>query len=77
MILQLNPQIDVVAKGHGDGTAMFMIDYGTEVNTVYVVRFPGGEIKHFYSDDIRVYGNPMNGKGWDVDVPKDWKTKKK
>jgi hypothetical protein len=27
----------------------------------------GGEVKHFWSDDIKIYGNPMNGKGWDVD----------
>jgi len=50
---------------------MFIIDYGPDVNTVWVVRLPGGVIKHFYSDDIRVFGNPMNGNGWDID---DFKT---
>jgi hypothetical protein len=24
-------------------------------------------VKHFYSDDVRIYGNPMNGNDWDVD----------
>lgn len=37
------------------------------VNTIWVVRFPGGLIKHFYSDDILMYGNPMDGNGWDID----------
>lgn len=73
MILQLNPTIPVLAKDHGDGEAILIIDYGPDVNTVWVVRFEGGEVKHFYSDDIRVYGNPMAGKGWDVTKPKDWK----
>ena len=54
----------------GDGEAMFIIDYGVNVNTVWVVRLPKGVIKHFYSDDIRVYGNPMNGNGWDDEIIK-------
>jgi len=44
------------------------MDYGLNVNTVWLVRLPGGVIKHFYSDDIRVYDNPMNGKGDDVGI---------
>jgi hypothetical protein len=66
MILQLNPTIDVQTP-LGDGEAFFIIDYGVNVNTVWVVRLDGGVMKHFYSDDIRVYGNPMNGKGWDCE----------
>jgi hypothetical protein len=27
---------------------------------------PKGEVKHFYSDDIVIYDNPMNGSGWDI-----------
>ena len=64
-MLQLNPTIDVHTP-LGDGEAFFIVDYGVNVNTVWVVRLPGGEVKHFYSDDIRIYDNPMNGKGWDV-----------
>jgi hypothetical protein len=64
-MLQLNPTIDVHTP-LGDGEAMFIVDYGVNVNTVWVVRLPGGEVKHFYSDDIRIYDNPMNGQGWDV-----------
>jgi hypothetical protein len=65
MILQLNPTIDVNTP-LGDGEALFLIDYGLNVNTVWVVRFDGGEVKHFYSDDIRIYDNPMNGKGFNI-----------
>jgi len=67
VMLQLNPTIEVHTP-LGDGEALFIIDYGINVNTVWIVRFPKGIIKHLYSDDIRVYGNPMNGKGWDVEI---------
>ena len=69
MILQLNPTIDVHTP-LGDGEVFFIIDYGLNVNTVWVCRMAGGEIKHFYSDDVRIYDNPMNGKGYDVDLDK-------
>lgn len=65
MILQLNPTIDVKTP-LGDGEAVFLIDYGVNVNTVWVCRMKGGVVKHFYSDDVKIYGNPMNGDGWDV-----------
>jgi hypothetical protein len=65
MMLQLNPTIDVKTP-LGDGEAFFIIDYGVNVNTVWVCRMSGGEVKHFYSDDIHIYDNPMNGNGWDV-----------
>lgn len=73
MILQLEPTIDVYCKGHGDGEALFLIDYGLAVNTVWIVRFPGGIIKHFLSDDIRIYGNPMIHGSFDMKIPKEWK----
>jgi hypothetical protein len=58
---------------HGEGRAILIIDYGLDTNSVWIVRLSGGHIKHYYSDDIRVYDNPMNGSGWDVDIPKNWK----
>lgn len=67
MILQLNPTIDVKTP-LGDAEAFFIIDYGVNVNTVWVCRMSGGEIKHFYSDDVIIYDNPMNGNGWDIDI---------
>jgi len=66
MMLQLNPTIDVHTP-IGDGEAIFIIDYGINVNTVWAVRLKGGVVKHFYSDDIRIWGNPMNGEGWDCE----------
>lgn len=75
MILQLNPTIEVSCRGHGDGEAYFIIDYGPNVNTVFVVRLPGGIVKHFYSDDVLIYNNPMNGVGWDVSKPEGWMKK--
>ena len=56
----------------GPGEAILFIDYGLDINSVWVVRLRGGLVKHFYSDDIRVYGNPMNGMGWDMDIPSNW-----
>ena len=61
----------------GDGEAIFIIDYGVNVNTVWVVRLSGGHVKHFYSDDIRLWGNPMNGNGWDTETFEDEKVTKR
>lgn len=60
---------------HGEGQAILVIDYGLDVNTVWLVRLAGGKIKHYYSEDIRVYDNPMNGSHYDVDIPEGWKNK--
>lgn len=79
MILELRNRITVDTP-LGDGDAMFIIDYGLDVNTVWVVRLNGGQVKHFYSDDIRVYANPMDGRGWNVspvDITKPIKPKNK
>ncbi len=51
---------------HGDGDAILFIDYVLTTNSVWVVRLHGGEVKHYYSDDILIYGNPMDGRGWDI-----------
>lgn len=72
MIYQLPSPLDV-ATPLGEGTAIMVIDYGIDVNTVWVVRYPGGAVKHVLSDDIRVYGNPMYGSGWDTEIPENWK----
>jgi hypothetical protein len=57
----------------GEGDAILLLDYGLRINSVWVVRMhTSGAIKHFFSEDIRGYGNPMDGRGWDCEVPKDW-----
>lgn len=70
-MLQLNPTIDVRTP-LGDAEAIILIDYGVNVNTIWVCRMKGGEVKHFYSDDIRIYGNPMDGDGWDLKPDMSW-----
>jgi len=74
MILQLNPTIGVITP-LGDAEAIMVIDYGINANTIWVCRMEGGIVKHFYSDDVRIYGNPMDGKGWDVNLD-DFQNKK-
>lgn len=58
---------------HGYGDAIVLIDYGIDVNTVWLVRLEGGLVKHYLSDDIRIYGNPMYGKSYDIQIPETWK----
>lgn len=66
MMLQLNPTISVKTP-KGDAEAIIIIDYGVNVNSVWLCRMKGGKVLHFYSDDILMYDNPMNGNGWDVE----------
>jgi hypothetical protein len=72
MIHELKSPITVHTP-HGIGDTLIIIDYGLNVNSVWLVRLKGGHVKHYYSDDIRVYDNPMNGSGFDVDIPNEWK----
>jgi hypothetical protein len=58
---------------HGYGDAILLIDYGIDVNTVWLVRLDGGAVKHYLSDDVRIYGNPMYGKSYDINIPENWK----
>ena len=71
MIHEFKTTIPVHTK-HGVGEAILFIDYGINVNSVWVVRLKGGRVMHYYSDDIRIYDNPMNGKGWDISLPDEW-----
>lgn len=61
MILQLNPPIWVTTP-LGEGDTLLIIDYGVNVNSVWVVHlFDDGRVLHFDSSDIRVMGNLMYG----------------
>jgi len=55
-----------VTTPHGDGEALLLIDYGLNVNTVWLVRLHGGRVKHYWSEDLRLHGNAMNGRGEDI-----------
>lgn len=58
---------------HGKGEAILIIDYGIDVNTIWLIRLEGGVVKHYDSDDIRVYGNQMKTKEFDIKIPIHWK----
>jgi len=58
---------------HGEGQAILLIDYNLTTNSVWVVRLRGGKVLHYFSEDIRLYDNPMNGNGFDIEIPFEWK----
>ena len=33
----------------------------------------GGHFKFYWQPDIRLVGNPMDGHGYDLDIPEEWK----
>jgi hypothetical protein len=57
-IHRLEPPIDVETP-LGDGRTLFLIDYGVDTNTIWLVRLVGGRVKHFDSNDIIVKPNLM------------------
>lgn len=73
MILEWRHPLPVETP-HGEGIALLYIDRGADLNPEYHVRLRGGHVKNYYSPDIRLVGNPMDGHGWDVDLPAEWKT---
>ena len=61
MIKRISPEI-YVATPAGEGHAMFLIDYGPMINTVWIVHlFKDGSVIHVDSPEIRVMGNQMYG----------------
>ena len=71
-MLQLNPQI-FVHTPLGEGMAFIVIDYGLFVNSCWVIRLSNGEVKHFDSNDIRIYGNPTYDLPLNPDIPTNWR----
>jgi len=60
-IHRINPEIFVTTP-LGQGNAIFLIDYGPSVNSVWVVHlFESGKVVHVDSSEVRVMGNPMYG----------------
>jgi hypothetical protein len=54
------PPIEVVTP-KGVGECLFLLDYGPDVNTVWLVHLFGTrEVLHFQSSEIRLVPNPMN-----------------
>ena len=47
-----------VETPHGDGQALFLLDYGPHENTVFLVALQEtGEVKHYTSEQIRICVN--------------------
>ena len=61
MIERINPEI-YVNTPLGEGHALFLIDYGPMINSVWIVHlFDTGKVVHVDSPEIRVMGNAMYG----------------
>ena len=55
----------------GYGTALFLIAGSMHANPGFIVRlYESGELRTVDQNDVKVYGNPMTGNGWDM-APKD------
>lgn len=64
-IERINPPIPVITP-RGPGLAIFLIDYGPDLNSVWVVRHDEtGDVYHVVSCEIRVCGNEM----WNLGDP--------
>lgn len=64
-IHRINPPI-VVVTPKGDGLALFLIDYGPDLNSIWIVRDDAsGAIYHVCSAEIKVGGNEM----WNLKEP--------
>jgi hypothetical protein len=51
-------QVLWVETPHGDGQALFLIDYGPHENTIYVVALlDTKQIKHYNSNQIKICRN--------------------
>jgi len=58
-IHQINPLIKVKTP-LGWGFAYFLLDYGPDWNTIWIVRLDEkGVVKHIESNDIQIDHNPM------------------
>lgn len=42
-------------------------------NSTLYVKLKDGQLKHFDSNDVRLYGSPTYGEDLVPDIPKDWK----
>lgn len=52
----------------GEGTALFLIAGSMHSNPNFIVRlYESGDLRTFDQNDIKVYGNPMTGNGWDLE----------
>jgi hypothetical protein len=58
MIIHEIKQVMWVTTPHGDGLALFLIDYGIHENTIWVVSLEeDGAVKHYNSEQIKLCKN--------------------
>lgn len=57
----------------GVGTALLITTPSYLSNSLIYVKLENGELKHFDSNDIRIYGSPTYREQLTPDIPKDWK----
>ena len=70
-MIQCNPTIPVYTK-LGKGRTLFLIDYGQDVNTCWVVTLTkSGQVKHFDANDILVEENFTYGSA-KITLPDGW-----
>ena len=61
MISRINPEIYVNTPA-GEGHALFLIDYGPMINSVWVIHlFKDGSVIHVDSPEIKSMGKAMVG----------------
>lgn len=72
VLLPLEPPWPMMTP-HGEGTALVMLHLGTDHNCQFGVRIRGGHFKFYWQPDVRLIGNPMDGHGYDLDLPEEWK----
>ena len=66
-IHRINPEIFVKTPA-GSGRALFLIDYGPSLNTVWVIALDKtGAVIHVDSGEVKVWGNEM----YNIPMPDD------
>jgi hypothetical protein len=55
----------------GEGTALLITTPSYLGNSIVYVKLADGQLKHFDSNDIRIYGSPTYGET--TEIPKEWK----
>lgn len=67
MMLEFRNPIPVVVEEYKDGYAIYVTNSGTFENDVWCVALcEGGEVRHYTSDQIRIYANST----FDIKKPK-------
>jgi hypothetical protein len=58
MMLEFSKPIPVVVEGNKDGYALYVVNSGMFENDVWCVALcEGGHIRHYTSDQVRIYVN--------------------